>query len=57
MPYLSNAALPPSVRNDLPSHPQEIYRAAFNKAYENHAHNRRKQMRTISLGPLSSALT
>ena len=39
MPYLSNADLPPSVRDNLPSHAQDIYRAAFNNAYENHAHN------------------
>ena len=31
--------LPPSVRNNLPSHAQDIYRTAFNNAYENHAHN------------------
>ena len=39
MPYLSNVDLPPSVRNNLPSRAQDIYRAAFNNAYENHAHN------------------
>jgi cation transport regulator len=39
MPYLSNADLPLSVRNNLPSHAQDIYRTAFNNAYENHAHN------------------
>ena len=39
MPYLSNADLPPSVRNHLPSDAQDIYRAAFNSAYENHADN------------------
>ena len=39
MPYLSNADLPPSVRNSLPSYAQDIYRTAFNNAYENCAHN------------------
>ncbi len=39
MPYLSNADLPPSVRNNLPSYAQDIYRTAFNNAYENYAHN------------------
>ncbi len=33
MPYTSNADLPPSVRNHLPSHAQDIYREAFNHAY------------------------
>ena len=39
MHYLSNADLPPSVRNYLPSRAQDIYLAAFNNAYENHARN------------------
>lgn len=39
MPYLSNADLPPNVQNHLPSHAQDIYRAAFNSAYENRADN------------------
>ena len=33
MPYSANAYLPPSVRNHLPSHAQDIYREAFNHAY------------------------
>lgn len=37
MPYATNADLPPSVRNHLPSHAQDIYRAAFNNAYEEYA--------------------
>ena len=39
MPYLSNADLPSSVQNNLPPHAQDIYRAAFNNAYENRADN------------------
>jgi cation transport regulator len=39
MHYLSNADLPPSVRNNLPTRAQDIYRTAFNDAYENHARN------------------
>lgn len=34
MPYNSKAELPDSVRNNLPSHAQEIYRKAFNSAWE-----------------------
>lgn len=34
MPYKSNDELPDSVRNNLPKHAQEIYRKAFNSAWE-----------------------
>jgi len=37
MPYASNEALPPSVRDHLPLHAQDIYREAFNHAYR-HGH-------------------
>ena len=32
MPYASNSQLPPGVRDNLPSHAQDIYREAFNHA-------------------------
>ena len=34
MPYERNADLPQSVRDNLPEHAQEIYREAFNSAWE-----------------------
>lgn len=34
MPYSSNNELPSKIKNKLPSHAQEIYRAAFNNAWE-----------------------
>ncbi len=34
MPYKSIEDLPDSVRNHLPTHAQEIYREAFNNAWE-----------------------
>ena len=34
MPYGRNEDLPASVRHVLPPHAQEIYRAAFNDAYD-----------------------
>lgn len=34
MPYQSNDELPDSVRNNLPKHAQDIYRKAFNSAWE-----------------------
>ena len=37
MPYRSNRDLPASVRSHLPSHAQDIYRAAFNDAYRANA--------------------
>jgi cation transport regulator len=37
MPYAGIEDLPPSVHDHLPEHAQEIYRAAFNNAYEAHA--------------------
>jgi cation transport regulator len=36
MPYRVNSDLPPSVRNHLPEHAQDIYREAFNHAYAAH---------------------
>lgn len=34
MPYKSNSELPETVRNNLPEHGQDIYRKAFNSAWE-----------------------
>lgn len=34
MPYKSNSELPDSVKNVLPEHAKEIYRKAFNNAWE-----------------------
>lgn len=34
MPYKSNDELPDSAKNNLPKHAQEIYRKAFNSAWE-----------------------
>jgi len=36
MPYASNASLPESIRHTLPAHAQDIYRAAFNNAFESY---------------------
>jgi cation transport regulator len=37
MPYGSNDDLPPSVRDHLPPHARDIFREAFNHAWESHA--------------------
>lgn len=43
MPYSSTNDLPESVRNVLPAHAQNIYKEAFNSAYDEYAnpHDRR----------------
>jgi len=43
MPYASNESLPPSVRMHLPVHAQDIYREAFNHAWEAHAGEGRQE--------------
>ena len=43
MPYRANQDLPSSVREHLPNHAQDIYREAFNHAYEAHAADRRQE--------------
>ncbi|PRQ01189.1 putative cation transport regulator ChaB [Enhygromyxa salina] len=34
MPYATNSDLPESVKDNLPAHAQDIYREAFNSAWE-----------------------
>jgi cation transport regulator len=43
MPYSSNEDLPDSVRRHLPPHALDIYRAAFNHAYADHAGDPRQE--------------
>jgi cation transport regulator len=43
MPYATNTDLPASVRNHLPEHAQDIFRAAFNHAFEAHGHDPRRE--------------
>jgi cation transport regulator len=43
MPYASNADLPASVRSHLPDHAQDIFRAAFNHAFESHRNDPRHE--------------
>lgn len=40
MPYARNSDLPERVRHSLPSHAQDIYRAAFNDAYARYGADR-----------------
>jgi cation transport regulator len=43
MPYATNADLPPRVRSHLPSHAQDVYRAAFNHAFAAHMDDPRRE--------------
>jgi cation transport regulator len=43
MPYPTNLDLPPAVRRHLPPHAQDIYRAAFNHAFADHAGDPRQE--------------
>jgi len=43
MPYSDNMDLPPSVRDHLPAHAQDIFRAAFNAAYSEHEDDPRQE--------------
>jgi cation transport regulator len=43
MPYKSNGELPTSVRKNLPSHAQDIYRQAFNHAFGAHKTEARQE--------------
>jgi cation transport regulator len=39
MPYDSDSDLPQDVREHLPKHAQDIYRAAFNNAWDEYKHD------------------
>lgn len=43
MPYRDNADLPMAVRQHLPEHAQDIYRAALNHAFAAHAGDPRQE--------------
>ena len=43
MPYKTIGDLPESVRDNVPTHAQEIYRAAFNSAWDEYADSKDRQ--------------
>jgi len=45
MPYELTSDLPESVRENLPKHAQEIYRSAFNGAWEEYQHDEERAHR------------
>jgi cation transport regulator ChaB len=46
MPYQSNDELPPAVANHLPAHAQDIFREAFNHAWDESVSLRGAQRRS-----------
>jgi cation transport regulator len=45
MPYAVNGDLPASVRDHLPEHAQDIFRAAFNSAYDEYSGDEERAFR------------
>ena len=43
MPYKTNEDLPDSVKNHLPQHAQDIYREAFNHAFEEYKSSEKRK--------------
>lgn len=43
MPYVNNSQLPEPVTNNLPEHAQDIYRAAFNSAWDEYADSKKRR--------------
>ena len=39
MPYATRTDLPDSVKDNLPAHAQDIYKEAFNSAWEQYGHD------------------
>jgi cation transport regulator len=39
MPYQKRSELPESVRDNLPAHAQDIYKEAFNSAWDEYGHD------------------
>ena len=45
MPYKTNAQLPKGVKDNLPDHAQDIYKEAFNSAWEQYTHDEERSHR------------
>ncbi len=43
MPYSKKSELPTSVKNVLPSHAQDIYKEAFNSAYDEYSSSSKRR--------------
>jgi cation transport regulator len=48
VPYASNADLPPRVRRHLPPHAQDIFRSAFNHAWEEYGATEPRRIEEIA---------
>lgn len=45
MPYARKSELPESVRDNLPAHAQDIYKEAFNSAWDEYKHDEERAHR------------
>lgn len=45
MPYDSRSDLPDSVKDNLPEHAQDIFKEAFNSAWEQYGHDEQRAFR------------
>jgi cation transport regulator len=45
MPYKSRSDLPESVRDNIPAHAQDIYKEAFNSAWDDYGQNEERAHR------------
>ncbi|MCC6729441.1 MAG: ChaB family protein [Chthonomonadales bacterium] len=45
MPYRSNGDLPDRVKDHLPEHAQDIFRAAYNSAWDQYEHDEERAFR------------
>ena len=45
MPYQTRTELPDSVKDNLPSHAQDIYKEAFNNAWDEYGHDEERAHR------------
>jgi len=56
MPYKTNCELPKMVRENLPEHGQDIYREAFNSAWEEYKESSERRGETLQERKLHTKL-
>lgn len=55
MPYATNAQLPERIRKTLPRHAQDIFRAAFNNAYDRYGPGNEARLFRIAWGAVKKS--
>jgi len=56
MPYSANEDLPPAVRRHLPAHAQDIFREAFNNAWQSYGESQPQRREEIAFRVAWSAV-